>query len=180
MGVMVKYAAVAFGCLLISGCASSKPSKGAPFLLVAGKRIGRLELVVDKESGFTKKTRDSVKFDNQYLNTKPRIGFAYPGETVTMMKIFDGEKLLKSCDEGSYAHVTGSHYAGGTPGTMSFKAGGGASFTPGSFGGAQKTDEYVQKYNLECEVAEVKDGMTVELYDPDGMVSKYKVAYPVE
>jgi hypothetical protein len=161
------------------GCAASGPTARSPFALVEGKRVGTLELVQDEETGFTRKTRDSVRFDNRYLHTRTRIGFKYPGETITLMNVYDGENLLKSCDEGSYSRTTTA--AGGfktDPASWTMGANGKMEFKspPGHF--SEASEEYKKKYNLECEVAEFKDGLTVELLEGDISISKYRVVRP--
>lgn len=90
------------------------------------------------------------------------------------MKVFDGDKLIKECDEGSYTRqqsgptMSGGGWTAGAGGNMTFQPG----FSTGS------KEEYAVKYNLECEIPELKNGMTVELEGPEGMVSKYRVETP--
>ena len=173
------------------GCAPTKPSKRSPFIIVEGKKIGVLEFVVDES--FKKKTKDSVDFDNKYLNNRQRIGFKYPGKDISYMKIYNGEKLLKTCDEGSYARNIEKDLFETNPGM-----GGGSSFGPSHWDtkmkfngdglrppevittwqeGTTQKDKivYVIKYNLECEVNGLKEGAIIELYDSNGLVTKYQM-----
>lgn len=159
--------------LLAAGCAAPKPTARSPFRLVEGKRIGSLELAED-EAGRSKESKDSVAFDKAHLHPKPRIGFKYPGETFTEMKVYDGDKLLKACDEGSFVRKEatpggmGGNWMPGADGKMVYAA----TFTPG------EKEEYKVKYNLECEVEAVKDGMTVELLSGEELISRYRVVQP--
>lgn len=155
------------------GCAGTGGKGASPFVLIAGKKIGRIELVPDEEGGFTRKSRDSANFDNQYLHTRPRLGFKFPGEDIAFMKVYDGDKLLKTCDEGSYARAGslgggGGNWSPGPNGQMSFHA----------TGGGGKQEVYAIKYNLECEIPPLKDGMTVDIHDGEGLLSRYKVVLP--
>jgi hypothetical protein len=166
---------IALAAFSLIGCAASGPTAKSPFTLVQGKRIGTLELVEDEETGWTKKTRDSVKFDNQYLHSRKRIGFKYPGESITQMNIYDGEKLLKSCDEGSYSRLTTPGHFNAGFGSLVMEQGGKSSFKSNHGSFTPASEEYQIKYNLECEVAEIKDGMTVDLLEGDQTISKYRV-----
>lgn len=162
--------------VFLAGCAAGGKKGPSPFVLVEGRKVGTLEVIPEGDEEGNKKKRDSVAFDNRYLRTKPRIGFKYPGEEITQMKIYEGEKLLKSCDEGAFSRkVEKGGYSGGG---WSAGSGGKMMKMPGTY--TPDEEVYKQEYNLACEVAELKDGMMVELHDPEGMVARYKVVVPAQ
>lgn len=170
--------------IALAGCSASKPTSKSPFVLVEGKRIGVLEMV-EPETGFlqTEGSKDSVRFDKEYLYAKPRIGFKYPGNTITELKVFDGEKLLKTCDEGSYTKAVRT-YSGDGENVRLMPNGEvllgsdprAAMGMPMNYVAKKKTYEtYGRKYNLECDIPVLKEGMTINLEDGAGLVSRYRV-----
>ena len=167
----IGYGRLLIGLGMLWGCASNQPTAASPFVLIEGKRVGSLELVQDDVNGASVKERDSLKFDNRYLHTKPRIGFKFSGQNLAFMRIYDGDKVLKTCDEGSYTRdvttvSTGGGWEMGPNGKMWYTG------DPGT-----KTKEvYGVKYDLECEVANLKPGMIVEIHDGDGPFAKYRMS----
>jgi hypothetical protein len=166
------YAALA--AMVLYGCAGSGPAAKSPFQLVAGKKVGTLEMVAEESSGGAKKSRDSAQFDQKYLHAKPRIGFRSSREDIVFMKVYQDGKPIQTCDETSYTRTIVKGGPGGE--ILAFGPDGKATrmMTPGS----SDEETYSSKYKLECELGELKDGMTVELEDGDGMVSRYRWAAP--
>lgn len=170
--------------IALAACSASKPTSKSPFVLVEGKKIGVLEMV-EPENGFlqTVESKDSIRFDKEYLYAKTRIGFKYPGNTITELKVFDGEKLLKTCDEGSYSRAVRT-YSGDDQNVRVMPNGEvllgsdprAVMGMPMNFVAKKKTYEtYGRKYNLECDMPVLKVGMTIDLEDGAGLVSKYRV-----
>lgn len=187
MKIQVVFPAFAVA-ITLAGCASNGRTFGgnsgpSPFVLIEGRRIGTLEMVVDSETEGSAKKRDSVAFDNKYLRTKPRIGYKYPGQNLAFLRIQDGDRVVKTCDEASYEYAgkQGGGWQGGGGGMHMMGPNGHMTYVPGFGGGAniEGKDTYAVKYDIECEVAGLKPGMIIEIHDGDGPFAKYRLAEPV-
>lgn len=80
--------------LLVIGC-SQKPKPFGAFFLVEGSKIGKLEVTTNENILVEGEEPDSTDFDNKYLRKSYRISFRYPGNTITILKVYrDGKQGL--------------------------------------------------------------------------------------